>query len=175
MLIDIAKLRLQPGSSKQYNTTEELDPLPWNDGLVAFNKPIGIEVTATNTGKSVHVEGKASAELVLKCGRCLQPYTQTIITEFSEEYYPQSKVSTNTGEDGLRTFSGDHLNLTDVILESIYLEIPMRTVCSEQCKGLCPKCGINRNTEQCSCQNEEPDPRLAVLQQIFERGTGKEG
>ena len=63
-------------------------------------------------------------------------------------------------------YQGDFIDLTPIICEQIILQIPIKPLCSEECKGLCPHCGINMNVASCSCHLEFVDPRLAVLKNI---------
>ncbi|WP_227766731.1 YceD family protein [Zhaonella formicivorans] len=175
MLIDVAKLRMQPGTSKEYKLVETWESIPWAGELLSFSSPVKVEAIATNTGKSILVRGKANTDISLRCGRCLQPVSYKTEIEFQEEFFPQIKNAVpSSKEDTVRYYLGDTIDLKDVILEGIFLEIPMKAVCSESCRGLCPKCGVNLNEQQCVCLTEEIDPRLAVLQKMLQQSSGKE-
>jgi uncharacterized protein len=63
-------------------------------------------------------------------------------------------------------YQGDGLLLEDVIKEQLLLAVPLRAICREDCKGLCPQCGRNRNLEPCNCSNQTQDPRWAALEDI---------
>ena len=69
------------------------------------------------------------------------------------------------GEDmlGLAEYRDDKIDLGEVVREQLYLALPMKPLCQEDCKGLCPVCGVNRNRETCTCQQEWVDPRMAAL------------
>jgi len=69
----------------------------------------------------------------------------------------------HTEDLSLSFYSGDEVDLAPLVGEQAILALPTRAVCREDCKGLCPTCGANRNTDPCSCTTKEPDPRLAVL------------
>lgn len=71
----------------------------------------------------------------------------------------------NDGEDavGLAEYRDDKIDLGEVVREQLYLALPMKPLCQEDCKGLCPVCGVNRNRETCTCQQEWVDPRMAAL------------
>jgi uncharacterized protein len=66
---------------------------------------------------------------------------------------------------GLAEYRDDKIDLGEVVREQLYLALPMKPLCLEDCKGLCPVCGVNRNRETCSCQQEWVDPRMAALKQ----------
>lgn len=172
--IDISNLKMQPGASEDYILTKSLDPILWAGELIRFPSPLKIRVTATNTGKSFLVNGQVNSELLLRCSRCINYFSYKINGEFGAEYYPQPKGEVDTPEEEKHYYSGDLIDLQDVVLESILLEIPMKALCSEKCKGLCPKCGTNLNEGQCDCSLEEIDPRLEVLQKLLQSNSGRE-
>jgi uncharacterized protein len=66
-------------------------------------------------------------------------------------------------------YRDDQIDLNELLREQFYLALPMKPLCSEECKGLCPQCGINRNTATCACATEWEDPRLAALRGIVKR------
>ena len=66
-------------------------------------------------------------------------------------------------DDALFPVEGGKVNLTQIATEQIYLNLSRKPICSETCKGLCPDCGVNRNTAECRCSGEDIDPRLAPL------------
>jgi len=63
-------------------------------------------------------------------------------------------------------FEGDELDLTELVREQILLNLPEQTFCNPDCKGLCPKCGQNRNLIDCNCEENETDPRWAALKNL---------
>ena len=72
------------------------------------------------------------------------------------------------GDDalGLAEYRDEKIDLGEVVREQLYLALPMKPLCQEDCKGLCPVCGVNRNRETCSCQQEWVDPRMAALAEL---------
>ena len=119
-----------------------------------------------------HVAGHLSAELEATCSRCLEPFTLPVATDFDLGYVPRTE---NIGEDereieedDLTTafYSDDQIDLRELIAEQLHLAMPMKALCSEDCKGLCPQCGTNLNTGTCSCDQQWTDPRLSVLKNL---------
>jgi uncharacterized protein len=116
--------------------------------------------------------GGVTTTLGLPCSRCLEPFTWPIDASFDLRYQPHAK---NTGEgereieeDDLTTafYENDTIDLGQLIREQIYLSLPMKPLCDDQCKGLCPVCGTNWNKGQCECTTQWEDPRLAVLKTL---------
>lgn len=178
MQVDVSSLRMQPGQSKKYDLTADLKDIFFAGEPLNFDSPVQVSVTLTNTGKSIQAEGEVKADLHLKCARCLSPFVYHLETKVQGEFRHEKNTAgddLNPAEDEeLYFYSGNNLDLTDIVVESILLDLPMKAVCSEDCKGLCPICGTNLNEGQCECRENDIDPRLAVLQKLITASTGKE-
>jgi uncharacterized protein len=120
--------------------------------------------------------------LALECGRCLEPFEIPVDSAFELRYVPHEQ---NTGEgereiaeDDLTTayYKDQSIDLDALMAEQFQLALPMKPLCTEACKGLCPACGTNLNTTTCSCAPKWEDPRLAALKGLkglMSGGTGK--
>jgi uncharacterized protein len=103
------------------------------------------------------------------CARCLEPVEQALAGEFDLLFRPsgadadpaERAITEDETEIGYYDESG--LLLEDAVREQVLLTLPGRTLCQEDCKGLCPHCGANRNLNPCACVEKPVDPRLAVL------------
>lgn len=128
------------------------------------------------------LKGRVRATMELSCGRCTEPFEQPIDTEVDLTYVPQPQTPAAghahakavdpdlelTGEDLTTAYYRDHvLDLAEMLREQFYLAMPMRPLCQEDCKGLCPHCGTNLNTATCDCDVRWQDPRLAGLQSLL--------
>jgi uncharacterized protein len=93
-------------------------------------------------------------------------------SEFDVRYLPASQLSQEEDrevtEDDLDTsvYRDDQIDLNELLREQFYLELPMKPLCGDECRGLCPQCGTNLNTATCSCAAQQVDPRLAPLRQF---------
>ena len=103
------------------------------------------------------------------CARCLEPVQQPLAGEFDLIFRPGG-VDDESGERAITEdeteigyYDDSGLLLEDAVREQVLLTLPGRTLCKEDCKGLCPHCGINRNLASCECVEKPIDPRLAVL------------
>lgn len=130
-------------------------------------RDIRITGMATNTGDSIYVRGKAEAVVELTCSLCLTPFQERLQFAFEENYYREGEEADKVSEELGRSYSGDEIDLNEVIQEGLLLALPMKALCQAECRGLCPICGCNRNFEQCNCSNESLDPRLAVLKDLL--------
>jgi uncharacterized protein len=120
-------------------------------------------------------EARLGYEQKLVCVRCLTPFADEVEKEVELRVVTQASEAT-VGELELSKEDLTLLNLDDeilettqIILEQLQLNIPMRALCRDDCAGLCPVCGNNRNDQPCQCENQQIDPRWEVLKDWQER------
>lgn len=122
--------------------------------------------------KDIRLRGRVSAGLELQCARCLDPVEQKVARDFELLYRPlgadagRDELSVTDAEAEIGYYQGEGILLEDVLREQVLLALPLRVVCRQDCKGLCPHCGKNLNQEQCSCSVPVEDPRWAALKDI---------
>ncbi len=120
----------------------------------------------------IHVQGRLGTEVKLVCARCLEPVRQVVDRVFDLFYHPiadcpnEEELHVPKGEEELGFYQGEGLLLEDVAKEQVILALPMRTLCRDDCRGLCPQCGCNRNRESCGCAEKAADPRWEALKKI---------
>jgi uncharacterized protein len=125
--------------------------------------------------EDIRVAGSFSTRLELTCARCLEPIAREIGKKFDLLYRPQGsdagkeELSVTAADAEIGYYQGEGLLLEDLLREQVLLALPLRTICKEECKGLCPHCGKNLNSEQCSCAGPLEDSRWAALKDIREK------
>lgn len=174
MRVNVADLKLEAGSHKTVALEVALEPLVMGGQAVAFDKPFVGSAEIWNAGDRMLVEAKLSGEAILECSRCLGVFRMPVSLSFDEEFVEgEPREETEEEAEDQRTisfFEGDEIDLTDALRDNVLLELPMKPLCSEECKGLCPKCGQNLNEGVCSCQETiSVDPRLAKLQDLLQK------
>jgi uncharacterized protein len=118
------------------------------------------------------VKGEISAEIITECSRCLQTIEKYFSFPFNVGYvapenYAQAKeVELREGDLEVALFDGQHIDIKELVREQIILNTPTQELCSEDCRGLCPKCGVNRNLLDCNCKEKEIDPRWQSLREL---------
>lgn len=159
-----------PGQAMEVDGNLELDDLAV--GALEYKLPQGIEyrIVLSNVGDAVVATGKVSADVQGECVRCLETATVHVDSEI-EGYFAISESSDLEGmEDDEYEFipeSGE-VDLANCIVSSVVVEIPITFLCSDDCKGLCPKCGCNRNLESCDCDDRIDDFNpFSVLKGMF--------
>ena len=136
-----------------------------------------VEVTE---GTNLHVRGRLSGTVTIECARCLEKCPVALRQELDLFYLPQETGQPDAQEEDVELsdrdvvvgyYAGDRLDLGEVLREQILLGLPLKPLCREGCRGLCSRCGANRNTTPCGCvPEEEPgDLRLEPLRRLIER------
>ena len=115
------------------------------------------------------LEGRVISTLELPCSRCLEAFSWPVDATFDLRYQPRTanagEGEREVEEDDLTTafYENDEIDLGQLMREQFYLSLPMKPLCRDDCKGLCPQCGTNLNRGTCDCKREWADPRLAAL------------
>jgi uncharacterized protein len=151
----------------QLNATVDVtDLLSGRQDIVRFGKAEA-RLEAVPGEDVVALHGKVSLDIEQRCSRCLEPVQQHLEVPV-QELFTGSKAAAEEDEE-LIFAATDKIELLPYVEEAIQLGIPYIPLCDEECKGLCPVCGANRNTESCSCKTEKIDPRLAGLADFFKQ------
>lgn len=120
----------------------------------------------------VHISGMITAEVAMDCTRCLEPLRRKIEVAFDDIFVDASHESRDSDTEltiadmDESLVIGGRVDLAEVVREQILLALPEQIFCREDCRGLCQKCGGNRNLIDCSCEREEIDPRWAALKNL---------
>jgi uncharacterized protein len=130
-------------------------------------------------GTTVHVRGRLAGAIRLECGRCLERYALPVDQDLDLFYLPRAADRPQEQEEEVELsdrdvvvgyYDGDELDLGEVVREQIFLGLPLKRLCREDCRGRCATCGQNLNQQTCSCPpaDEGTDPRLAPLKKLLE-------
>ena len=163
-------LREEIGGRRNYTFTE--GALPLDEATTLHDIAGSVRFTRTASGVLADVQVKGVVETL--CTRCLTPTKVPLDFGFRDEFH--SVVEVNTGaplptpdEDDPFFITDSHLvDLGEAIREYGLIELPMRPLCREDCKGLCPRCGADLNEGPCSCSDDEGDDRFDVLKKLLD-------
>ena len=128
------------------------------DGDISFLSPIDYELMIEKTGDGFWVHGLVGAKLSLTCARCLEQFAFTVASGLDIELLPRpkapdgSEVELKTEEMNMYYFEGGEITIDPYVFEEIMLNLPLKALCAESCKGICPSCGKNLNLEECCCE-----------------------
>ncbi len=157
------------------DTTVSGDPAGLIDG-VGFPSPMKVTGDITNTAGYMRMRLSLSAEYETACARCLKPVRGEFKLDLEKTVAPKSELG-DLDEyrlDDYAIVEDGFIDLDENLREQLAAEFPMRVLCSEDCKGLCPKCGKNLNDGPCGCPEKERDPRLAPLEKLLAKMRAEE-
>jgi uncharacterized protein len=150
-LVPVATLRRHPGSVHDTEVGAVIPGLAITDAWVADGIPVSFDGTVESVIGGLTVKGLVRAPFEGTCRRCLGEARGHIVAVVDE-------VCTDHPDPDLEySIAGDFLDLEPIVHDACILELPLAPLCQDDCRGLCPECGVNRNHETCSC--EAPDPR----------------
>jgi len=120
---------------------------------IRFTGPVNAKLRLFKQGDSVYIKAELSVPVESECAKCLVPVHRILEGTLENQYQPLPKEERDILDDvGIGYYSGEDIELSEDLVESFLLELPARIVCSEDCKGLCPKCGQNLNEAECDCR-----------------------
>ncbi len=157
--------KLESGSEKFVLPVkkDEIDP-----AIARLEADGTLKLTIYNEDTAEYVcEAELNASIMLECSRCLKEISYPIETSFSIVLKP---VGEEEDEDDENTVYYDpqenEADLSGIVVDIIGVNIPMRPICEDDCKGLCEKCGTNLNLAACNCKTEKTDPAWEVLRKL---------
>lgn len=173
MKVNVAQVRRNENGTAHFDLEEDFSSYDSELEGVSFATPVHVQLQVTNLGKSLLVLGKIQTKFKTQCGRCLEDFVYPLDLSYEDEWvYTGTANNMADEEQSAETaliFDKDEIEIKDRIFEQIVLALPMRFICSPDCLGLCPVCGVNRNHTSCECVLEQTDPRLAALAQWSKR------
>ena len=137
-----------------------------DEGDTHLSSNINLDLLLTKVLKEISVRGNICFSIETPCARCLDTIDLILEPELNlillPEYIPQEE-----DEDiDFETYKGDEIDLGGYLRELIAMSLPIKVLCSDGCKGLCPNCGVNLNLKECCCKDNWVDPRFAVLRNL---------
>lgn len=132
-----------------------------DDFSLKLKSPIKIFGSATYDNEIVNLKGNIKTTATLQCSRCLENFNCKIDVAFDENFAKFPK------DEDFYPFSRDTIALNEMVVDNLILNMPLKLLCSESCKGLCPVCGIDLNRHQCDCNKDNIDSKFAVLKDLL--------
>ncbi len=164
MLLGLSKLIDAPGSSLDFETSLDLSDLDFG-GCCPAKQPVIARGSVKNTAGVLLMRGEVSTRLFGVCARCARDFERDVV--FPLEAVLVTELASEENEDEwVFRLENDCADLDDIVTTTFVLNMDTKLLCSDDCKGLCCRCGANLNDGPCNCQ-PELDPRFAVLQQLI--------
>jgi uncharacterized protein len=168
MVFDITRLGRRPGAMV---TLQKTVPSPSRIGLdmiaIEADAPLELDLQIQSVSEGVLVTGTVTAPTAGECSRCLTKLDGQVEVQLTELFaYPDSTTEATTEEDEVGHIVDDTIDLEQSIVDAVGLELPFSPVCTPDCPGLCPECGISLTVEP-DHQHDAIDPRWAKLAGMF--------
>lgn len=164
MLFELKSVFLNEGLEQQL--AYELDIAGIDiDGVFPFTSPVYVTAVAVNRASLVTLSLKCEYDYSRSCDRCGEPFVRRERKTFEHKL---AQTLVDEGNDDYIETPDFTVELDEIVISDILLDLPQKNLCKEDCKGLCPVCGINRNRETCGCEGQVTDPRLEILKQLMD-------
>ena len=165
MKLDLKQIAHQPGATLPFELDMDLSDLEWN-GEQPIPQPVHVEGRVRNMAGALLMNATLETTLSLFCDRCAKPFTREKVVEY--ETLLALELEDEENDDIVLLDRDGQLDLDELMGDVFILEMDTKNLCSEDCKGLCPGCGVDLNKDPCRCK-KEVDPRLAKLAQLLEQ------
>ena len=166
MNINISELLKGNIETLPFNVSFNEDVLERDDFKLKLKSPISISGIIYYDDEIVNIKGKISLVAESQCSRCLTQFDNPMVVEFDENFSKDQK------SDDFYPILDDNIDLKNMVIDNLIIWTPLKPLCSENCKGLCPICGKNLNYGQCNCKIDNVDPRLLSLKDFFKSSQG---
>lgn len=135
----------------------------------SFSHPVEVEASIDKTTRQILLRAKVSTSGHFQCDRCIENFEREIASSYSTFYVYDEIDGASRPPEEVTVLSTDtvHLDLREDIREIVELAVPLKLLCTEECKGLCPRCGSNWNMVSCSCKEEIRDSRWKGLEDLL--------
>jgi uncharacterized protein len=158
--LPIAELVRRPGAARDFDIAVPLTGFGNGVATVDPAQPAHIDGRLEHVPEGVVVRATIEAPWAAACSRCLRPVGGTV-TVHVDELFERAAIEGETYPLG-----EDELDLTPLVRDALLLELPSAPRCTEDCAGICPMCGADRNVAPCDCVDTTPDPRWAALRAL---------
>lgn len=168
MLIDLRELLSGSQDEKTFSVSIDFDK--FDDGVTAYNisdKPLFDLYIKKIDKNKVSIKGNSSVTLEIPCDRCLEPVDTVIDFAINDIVDFNDGASEDEAKEEKDYIDGYNLDVDKLVFGETLISIPGKTLCKEDCKGLCLICGANLNKGECGCDRDVLDPRMSVFKDIL--------
>ncbi len=165
--MDIDVRPLLSGSNSKLDFSFEI-PLEYNKNSYRIYKPVYVSGAVTDRGGLMILDAECRVEYETECARCLKKLSGTCSISFSRPLAVKLE-SENEDEEYLLIDDSGTVNIDRAVTEELLLSLPYRSLCKEDCKGLCPVCGCDKNEKDCGCVVKRTDPRWDILKSLSDK------
>ena len=164
--LNVAEIKKRLVGKTDFHFQVDAKELNLSEEDLAVRGPIFVDGEISNAGDVLLLKATLRTEVEHECARCLKTFVAATETEILEKFFP---VDAKNIADDAFSYEFDVVDITKAVREGLLVAEPLQVLCKEECRGLCPVCGVDRNVESCDCDTDTVDPRLAALKQLFKK------
>ena len=172
MIIDLRTLSEGSQSLQFALETDWWASVGEQDLVLGIDTPVQVQIEIYPAGDKYVLDGALSGGIQVLCDRCLESYHRELKTSFKVflalplAHTEEDDIELAEEDLDIDFIRGDEIDLDEIIHEQVYLTIPMKSLCKEDCLGLCPKCGSNLNEGDCPCERDLGHPAFLKLKNL---------
>ena len=172
MLIDLTDIIKNSKDKLLISESFEMPKITFMGEDFVFSSPLRVEGSILNNSKTLELHLEVSGKAEVHCARCGKPLSVDVNFPVTETLVRENSES--SGDEEAVIYSGNEIELDDIITTNFLMTVPVKYLCREDCKGLCPSCGADLNETTCDCDKETMDPRWEKLAEIMKNMTDTE-
>lgn len=170
MLIDLSELLSTDNKKAEYTTKIEMDEFVINDSVYPIGDKGDVILCIQNVGKrKLTVKAEIHCSLDIPCDRCLENVNQRFDISIAKEIDMSRPSGDNEDGEEYPFIVENSFDVERFVYNEILVNMPMKILCSDDCKGICNRCGANLNTQPCDCDRTELDPRMSKILDVFNK------
>lgn len=164
MPINLSSIIKSEGETMLLNEAFAIPSFNYNGTKITITSPAKVSGEIKNFGNNLTLNANVNLTIIINCDRCTKEIFKDFSFNISETISKQASIDNS---DDYIILLGNELNIEEIIINNIIINMSMKYLCSENCKGICPICGKNLNENICNCTKKEIDPRLEVLKKLL--------
>lgn len=169
MILNLTNVLTSEGAKEQHKAELSLDSFSCRQGVYPIVDKSPILIWLENAGeRKAKLEAETSVTLAIPCDRCLKDVDTKLILKIKRDIDMTEETDEEAVLEREQMVEGQDLLVDNLIYHEILINLPMKILCREDCKGICRKCGQNLNEGSCGCDTTELDPRMAAIKDIFQ-------
>ena len=170
MIIDLKAIPQEGSKSYEFRLAKDWwNPDGRSDQISGFDTPLTVRIEIYKAGDKYILEGQLAGSLQVACDRCLRNYIRDLDSEFRvfmalpPADMEETEIELLEEDMEIGFIRDEEIDLDEIIREQLYLSLPIKNLCKEDCLGLCPKCGSDLNEGDCMCEKEPGHPGFSKL------------
>jgi uncharacterized protein len=155
-----------PLGTREFTFVEDAETVGLDE---RFTGEVRVLARVEKTGKMLDLQATTEVAAALACDRCAERFTRNLVAHYHVVYFFREADRSGHPDDAIVVLPSENtvIDITDDVRQYVLLTMPLKVLCSDMCRGLCPSCGTNLNSSTCSCTAAAADPRWEQLNKLL--------